>query len=163
MKPRVWISIVVLSASLPLNPLWAQHGPPPGAGPRAGGGVGGAGAAGAGETAAVEKFLSLSDTELDQLLAAIQRIRAMTPEQRVALLEQMQRYRALPDGERAKLRQGWGMVSPEIQDAWRAMMQQATPERRAEIQRELQSLAPAERTARRRELAEAYLAAQDTP
>jgi hypothetical protein len=109
------------------------------------------------EMAAVEQFLGLSDAELDQMQQVIARIRAMKPEERTALRAEIARYRQLPEPQRQQLRQGWGWMPPEIQDGWREMMQGATPERRAEIQAKLQSLAPDQKTAYRRQLVEAYL------
>lgn len=112
------------------------------------------------EMAAVEQFLGLSDAELDQLTAAIARIRAMAPAERAELLAEIQRYRGLPDAQRAKLRMGWGALPPDLQDAWREMMHSLPNERRTEIQRELQSLSPEARAARRKALVEDYLKAQ---
>jgi hypothetical protein len=45
----------------------------------------------------------------------------------------------------------------EVQDAWREMMQSATPERRTEVQAKLQAMTPDERMAYRRQLSEDYL------
>lgn len=112
------------------------------------------------ELAGVERFLSLDDKELDQLMQAIGRIRAMTPEQRRALQAEIARFRQLPAQQREQLRAGWGAMPRDIQDAWRAMMQEASPERRATIQAELQALDPAGKFARRRQLAEEYLKAK---
>lgn len=109
------------------------------------------------EMASVEQFLSLSDAELDQMQQVIARVRAMTPAQRTELRREIGEYRHLPAPEREQLRRGWGWMPREIQDGWRDMMLQATPERRAEIQRELQSLTPAEKIARRRQMVEEFL------
>jgi len=109
------------------------------------------------EMASVEQFLSLSDADLDQLQQVIARIRAMPAEQRAELRKEIAQYRELPGTQREQLRQGWGWMSREIQDGWREMMQQVTPERRAAIQQELQALEPAAKTARRRQLVEEYL------
>jgi hypothetical protein len=112
------------------------------------------------ELATVEQFLALSDPELDQVQQVIARIRAMKPEERVALRGEIARYRQLPEPQRQQLRQGWGWMPAEIQNGWREMMQGATPERRAEIQTKLQSLAADEKTAYRRQLVEDYLKAK---
>ncbi len=123
------------------------------------------------EMSAVEQFLDLSDAELDQLLEVIARIRAMTPAQRAELRAEVARYRQLPSAEREQLRlgwgrmhggmgAGWGQMPTEIQEGWREMMHNATPEQRAGIQAKLQSLAPAERNAWRRQLVEDYLKAK---
>jgi hypothetical protein len=109
------------------------------------------------EMASVEQFLGLSDAELDQLQQVIARLRAMPVEQRTALRREIAQYRQLPEPQREQLRAGWGWMPQEIQDAWREMMQHATPERRAAIQKDLQALAPEEKTARRRQLVEEYL------
>jgi hypothetical protein len=112
------------------------------------------------EMVSVEQFLSLSDTDLDQLQQVIVRIRAMTPEQRAELRREIGQYRELPGAQREQLRMGWGWMPREIQDGWREMMQGATPERRTAIQQELQALAPDEKAERRRQLVQDYLKAK---
>lgn len=109
------------------------------------------------EMAAVERFLDLSDAELDQMQQVIARVRAMTPEQRATLRTEIRKYRQLPEEQREQLRMGWGWMPQEIQDGWRDMMQHATSERRAAIQNELWTLDLAQRMARRRQLVEEYL------
>lgn len=109
------------------------------------------------EMASVEQFLGLSDAELDQLQQVVARIRAMPVAQRASLRREIAQYRQLPEPQREQLRAGWGWMPQEIQDAWREMMQNATSERRAAIQKELQALPPEEKTARRRQLVEEYL------
>ena len=114
------------------------------------------------DMAAVDRFLDLSNDELDQLQQVIARIRAMSPEERAALRVEIEKFRKLPADEREHLRKGWGWMPAELQDAWREMMRSSTPERRAAIQKELQSLDPAGKAARRRALAEAYLKSKET-
>jgi hypothetical protein len=109
------------------------------------------------ELASVEQFLGLSDAELDQMQQVLARIRAMPPAGRVALRAEIEKYRQLPEAQRQQVRQGWGWMPREIQDAWREMMQNATPERRAEVQTKLQSMEPGERLTYRRQLVEEYL------
>jgi hypothetical protein len=111
---------------------------------------------------AVEQFLDLSDAELEQMTRAIERIRAMTPDERAALRQEIAKFRQLPEPQRQQLRQGWGWMPPEIQDGWREMMQSATPGRRAEIQAKMQSLPPDRKTAYRRQLVEEYLKVKAT-
>lgn len=109
------------------------------------------------ELASVEQFLGLSDVELDQMLQVLARIRAMKPAERAALRAEIDKYRQLPEGQRQQLRQGWGWMPAAIQDAWREMMQSATPERRSEIQTKMQAMDPDARMAYRRQLSEEYL------
>lgn len=109
------------------------------------------------DLATVEQFLGLSDAELDQVQQVLARIRAMKPEERAALRTEIAKFRQLPEGQRQQLRQGWGWMPREIQDAWREMMQAATPERHAEIQKKLQAMTPDERLAYRRQLSEEFL------
>lgn len=114
-----------------------------------------------GELAALEQFLSLSDAELAQLQDVITRLRAMSTEERAALRKEIAEFRKLPEPQRMQMRQGWGMMPAEIQNAWREMMQNATPAEHAEIQKKMQSLATQEeRMKYRRSLAEAYLKAK---
>jgi len=111
------------------------------------------------EMAAVDQFLTLDDAALDELLAAITRIRAMSPEERAALRREIARYRALPETQRQQLRHGWGGgFSPGEQEAWRQMIQGATPQRRAEIHAQLQAVPPTERAALRKQLLAAHAA-----
>jgi hypothetical protein len=112
------------------------------------------------ELAAVEQFLGLSDSELDQLQQVLARIRAMKPAERVALRAEIEKYRQLPEQQRQEIRQGWGWMPREVQDAWREMMQGATPERRAEIQAKMQAMEPAARLAYRKQLVDDYLKAK---
>ena len=48
------------------------------------------------ELAAVEQFLGLSDSELEQMQQVLARIRAMKPEERVALRAEVAKFRQLP-------------------------------------------------------------------
>ena len=109
------------------------------------------------ELASVEQFLGLSDIELDQMQQVLARLRAMKPAERAALRAEIEKYRQLPDAQRQQLRQGWGWMPREVQDAWREMMQGATPERRTEVQTKLQAMTPDERMTYRRQLSEEYL------
>jgi hypothetical protein len=112
------------------------------------------------ELAAIEQFLNLSDDELAQMEQVIARLRAMTPAQRAALRAEIAAFRQLPEPQRQQIRQGWGRLPADLMDNWREMMQNATPERRAEISTRLQALAPEEKTNYRRELVEAYMKAK---
>lgn len=117
------------------------------------------------DLAALERFLDLSEEELDQMQRAITRIRAMDPGEKAALRREMEKFRRLPEAERRQLRRGWGAVEERVQDAWRRMMHTVTPERRQEIQRQLQDLPPEKKADFRRRLAEEFLRqeAEKTP
>lgn len=117
----------------------------------------------AAELVALERFLDLSDEELAQMADAIARLRAMTPAQRAALRGEIAAYRQLPEPERQQIRQGWGAMPAEIQDGWRDMMHNATPEERAAIQSKMHSLSADERNVYRRTLVEAYLKNRPAP
>ncbi len=109
------------------------------------------------ELAALERFLDLTDEELDQMQRAIARLRTMSPGEKAALRNEMDKFRRLPDDQRRQLRHGWGAVEDRVQAAWRRMMHAATPERRQEIQQQLQALPPEKKTDFRRQLAEYFL------
>jgi hypothetical protein len=109
------------------------------------------------ELAVVERFLDLSDAELDQVQQVIARIRAMKPAERAALRAEIDKFRQLPEGQRQELRQGWGGMPREIQEGWREMMHSATPERRNEIQVKMQAMEYEARTEFRRKLVEEFL------
>lgn len=145
---RFLAGLVMLAATAAVaqNPAAAL---PPGATPP--------GQTASGELAALEQFLDLSDAELAQMEQIIARLRAMTPAQRSALRDEIAAFRKLPEPQRQQIRQGWGQMPAEIQAGWREMMQNATPERRAEIQARLQALAPDAKAAYRRQLVDEYL------
>jgi hypothetical protein len=108
------------------------------------------------ELTLLDRFLCLADAELDQMARVIERLRTLSAAERVKLREEIARFRRLPAAQRAQLRRGWGWQAPELQEAWREMMQDASPERRAEIQAKLQALAPEARAACRRRILEDY-------
>lgn len=110
------------------------------------------------EFAAVERFLHLSDAELDEIAQVIARIRAMTPAQRAALRDEIAAFRQLPEPQRQQLRRGWGQMPDELRDGWREMMQSLTPEQHEAMRAKLQSLPPEERAEYRRQRVEEYLA-----
>jgi hypothetical protein len=112
------------------------------------------------DLAALEQFLGLSDAQLDQLMAALARVRAMSPQQRLAFAEEIRAYRRLPGEQRRQLREGWGRQGAESRDDWRRMMLALEPAARARVQEELQSLPPDERVKRRLELLEEWKAGE---
>lgn len=116
-----------------------------------------------GELVALEKFLTLDDTQLDELQRAIARVRAMSPDERAKLREQIAQFRQLPAAERQAWRQGWGQMPAELRDGWREMMQSADDAQRAEIRRQLEALPPAERGPARRKMVEEFLRARARP
>jgi Spy/CpxP family protein refolding chaperone len=146
MKP---IPVLTLAGALLLGALHLPAAESPAASPRS--------PAELKELATVEQFLGLSDAELEQIQQVIARIRAMKPAERTALRAEIEKYRQLPDAQRQHLRQGWGWMPPEVQDAWREMMQAATPEQRVEMQQKLQAMDPDARLAYRRQLVDEYL------
>jgi hypothetical protein len=109
------------------------------------------------EMAALEHFLDLTDQDLEQMQRVIARIRAMSPDERAVLRREIEKFRTLPGSQRHQMRLGWGALDADLQDAWRRMMQAATPERRAEIQARLQSLPPEKKGSFRRQLAEEFI------
>lgn len=109
------------------------------------------------EMAALEHFLDLTDADLDQMQQVIARIRAMSPAERAKLRKEIQEFRQLPETQRRKLQQGWGRMDSELQDGWRRMMHSATPERRAEIQAQMQAQPPGNKAEFRRHLVEEFL------
>ncbi|MBE2215758.1 MAG: DUF3106 domain-containing protein [Opitutaceae bacterium] len=144
-------ALVVLPTS-----VRAQGGPPPWAGQ--GGGPHASRDAGAGddEFAALERFLAMSDAELDEMQQAIARVRAMTPEQRAQLRAQIAAFHQLPAERRDEIRGGWGWHDARDRDDWRTMMHAKPPEERAAVQAELQALPADQRLARKRALLEAW-------
>jgi hypothetical protein len=144
-----------MKTAMLLSIVWLSIGPAamPGAEPAAGSRTAGE----LKELTSVEQFLGLSDAELDLMQQVLARIRAMSPAERAALRAEIEKYRQLPEGQRQQLRHGWGWMPREIQDAWREMMQNATPEQRTEIQTKIQAMDPEARLTYRRQLTEEYL------
>lgn len=112
------------------------------------------------ELAGLEQFLSLSDAQLDELQAALARVRAMSPAERARLKQQIEEFRQLPAERQQALRQGWGQMPADLRDGWREMMHAADDAQRAEIRRQMDAAAPEERTAVRRRLVEEFRRAQ---
>jgi hypothetical protein len=144
MKNRALLILFLLVLATPF--VSAQGGPPPhtGKGPRV--------AALGDDLVALDYFLTMSDAELDRLLAAITRVRAMSSEERAAFRQKMIEYRSLPEEQRSVIRQGWGWTDQADRDDWRTMMLGKSEAERSAIQKELQSLAPEARTDRRLEM-----------
>jgi len=135
-------------------PVVAQGGPPPWAGQ--GRGPGGGTTAADDEFAALERFLAMSDVELDAMQQAIARVRAMTPEQRAQLRTHIAAFHQLPEERREEIRAGWGWHDAQDRDDWRTMMRARSSEERATVQRELLALPAEQRIARKHEMLEAW-------
>lgn len=108
------------------------------------------------ELANLERFLALSDAELDGLQRAIAHVRAMTAAERAEAREQIAQYRRLPAEERQAWRQGWGQMPADLRDGWRAMMQASSESERTAIRQRLEGLSPDERQVLRRQLVEEF-------
>ena len=101
---------------------------------------------------ALERFLTLSDEQLDRIQQAVAKVRAMSPAERAALHAQMQAFRQLPEAKREQVRAGWGWQNEQDRADWPSMMRSLPPSERAAIQAELQSLPPEHRSARKHAL-----------
>lgn len=163
MKKMPIFGLILATALISLpTPVVAQGGPPSWAGK--GGGPHGADAAGEvvdDEFSALERFLAMSDAELEETQQAVARVRAMTPEQRTQLRAQIAEFRRLPAEQRDEIRGGWGWHDARDRDDWRAMMRAKSPEGRAAVQAELQALPADQRLARKRALLEAWRSSRD--
>lgn len=93
----------------------------------------------------IERFLHLSDEQLDRLMKGIERIRAMTPEERKDFAEEMRNFRRLPPEQRDRIRQRMRTVSPEDHEDIRTMIESMRPRERRRMLREMQGLDPEER------------------
>lgn len=105
---------------------------------------------------ALERFLTLSDDQLDRIQKAVAKVRAMNPAERAALHAQLHAFRQLPEDKRQQVRAGWGWQNERDRDDWPAMMHSLPAAERAAIQTELQSLPPEGRPARKHELLEEW-------
>ncbi len=112
---------------------------------------------------ALERFLTLSDDQLDSIQKAVAKVRAMSPAERAALHAQLHAFRQLPEAKRAQVRAGWGWQNERDRDDWPAMMRSLPVAERAAIHTELQSLPPEDRPARKHELLEEWRKAESTP
>lgn len=152
----VYFEVVLAALAVLPTPGLAQGGPPPwagqGGGPHASRDV----ATGDDEFAALERFLAMSDAELDAMQQAIARVRAMSPEQRAAFRAQLTEFRQLPAERRDEIRSGWGWHDAKDREDWRTMMRAKSPDERAVVQRELLALPADQRSARKHALLDAW-------
>lgn len=150
--------VVILSTILTATGLMAQGGPPPHAGTQAQTTTANVGE----DLAALDQFLAMDDTKLDQLQQAIARVRAMTPAERSALRIRIAEYRRLPTDQREKVRAGWGWLSDADRNDWPLMMRSLSDAERTAIQAEIQALKPEQRAISKRELLEGWRAGRKT-
>ena len=115
------------------------------------------------DLAALDQFLSMSDSELDQLQSAIARVRAMSPAEREAFRQKMIAYRQLPEGERQQVQQRWGWQSEQDRSDWSVMMRSKTEPERSAIQTDVQSQPSDQRAARKHAILETWRAANNNP
>ena len=105
---------------------------------------------------ALERFLTLSDEQLDRIQQAVAKVRAMSPAERAALHAQLHAFRQLPEAKRAQVRAGWGWQTEQDRVDWPPMMRSLPETERVRIQRELQSLPPEARAAHKHVLLEKW-------
>lgn len=95
----------------------------------------------------LDRFLSMSDEELEAIEATIRRIRSMTPEERVAYREKIRGFYKLSDVERERLQVAWGQLDLRVREQWREYMQSLDVEERESVQAELRQTAPEKKVA----------------
>ncbi|MCC5835928.1 MAG: DUF3106 domain-containing protein [Opitutales bacterium] len=93
----------------------------------------------------IERFLYLSDEQLDKLMEGIERIRAMTPEERKDFAEEMRAFRRLPTEQRERIRERMRSVSREDHEDIRKMIESMRPRERRRMLRDMRDLDPEER------------------
>jgi len=152
MKIRT-LSLLFVLVTMPLSLSAGQGGPPAHAGQ-------GRQLRAADELGSLERFLLMSDEQLDQLQQAIARVRAMSPAERSALKEKLATYRSLPEHERNALRAGAGWVSDQDRQDWPRMMHSLPETDRLALQAELQALPSGQRAARKHELLKTWRSTQ---
>ena len=108
------------------------------------------------DLAALERFLTMSDEELDRLQAALGRIRAMSEEERRQFAGRVVEYRRLPRDARQREREGWGWQEGRDREDWRRMMQDLNPAERRQVHEALQDLSPEDRIENRLKLIEKW-------
>lgn len=102
--------------------------------------------------AALEQFLSMSDSELEQLEETIRRIRQMTPDEREQYRRKLATYQQLPDEQRQHIRNAWGKLDARIRAAWREYMMALEAGERQRVHERLRAAEPESRTRLRLEL-----------
>lgn len=112
---------------------------------------------------ALERFLTLSDEQLDRIQQAVAKVRAMSPAERAALHAQLHAFRQLPEAEREQVRAGWGWQNEQDRVDWPTMMRSLPAADRLQIQRELQSLPPESRAAHKHGLLEKWRPTRSGP
>jgi len=148
---RLILTLIVFACTASVSVV-AQGGPPSWAGK--GQGRNEVNKEGPEDLIALDRFLSMSDSQLDQLMQAISKVRAMTPAQRTAMKKQMAEYRNLSPEQREQVRTGWGWLNEEDRSDWPLMMHSKSDAERAAIQTEIQNLTADKRAARKHALLE---------
>ncbi len=93
----------------------------------------------------IERFLYLSDEQLDKLMEGIERIRAMTPEERKDFAEEMRSFRNLPPEQRERIRQRMRSINREDHEDIRKMIESMRPRERRRMLRDMRNMDPEER------------------
>ena len=136
---RLILTLIVFVCTASVS-VMAQGGPPSWAGK--GQGHNEINKDGTEDLVALDRFVWLGDTQLDKLMQAISKVRAMTPTQRAAMKKQMAEYRGLSPEQREQVRTGWGWQNEQDRNDWPVMMHSKSDSDRVAIQTEIQNLSP---------------------
>ncbi|MFP4157847.1 MAG: DUF3106 domain-containing protein [Opitutales bacterium] len=100
-----------------------------------------------GESRMLMHLLQMDDAELSNLRKAVERIEAMSPEERARMRKRLgqlnkmsperrqalrQAFEAVPPEKREAMHQRWKQMSPEDRRSWRRKLRGMTPEEQAE-------------------------------
>jgi hypothetical protein len=96
---------------------------------------------------ALDRFLAMSDDELAAIEQTIQRIRAMSPEERAAYRNKVREYYQLPETEQERIQVAWGQLDNRLREQWRTFMQSLGEKERLELQTQLRAIEPENKVA----------------
>lgn len=98
------------------------------------------------------RLLRMSPEELDNLAAAIDKVRAMDEAEKAAVVEKLEDLRSEKRAQMQERRKAWESVPPEERREIAEAMRSLPPEERRTLMQELRDLPPEERLARIREV-----------
>ncbi len=90
-------------------------------------------------------LLKMDTAELTELRRTLERIEAMSPEEKKAFSKSVQRLQNMPPETAQKLHHGYHSIPPEQREAMLQRWREMTPEQRHEWRERMNALEPAER------------------
>lgn len=93
-----------------------------------------------GQLVNLRNFLDLDDRQLQSMIDTLEKIKAMSPEEKNALRSKIDKFETLSPESQQFIRQGWGQASIQDRQAWQQMMSSLSHEEHLAIQEQMRSL-----------------------